>query len=271
MRLRIEWTHVDKWVGTDDEQKGGDPSRRRRRGLLDFTVTLREGITVVLGPEASGKSTLLRVTSTVSVPDDGRITYVLDDQSYVWSRRMAAKGGAPPVASLRRKIGYVPPYRRLQMDLGLEESLVDLALYHGVSHPKRRAVETVARWGLAAYRRHPLRELPEHVASRYLMASSLVGDPVLWVVDEPSADLEDWGYRLFLAELKRRRGKGITLIATDDLELAEEADYLLLMESGSCRRIGQRKLLTSSVPDGTVASWYQAMQTFTARKTTHKR
>lgn len=226
---------------------------------------------MVLGPESSGKSTLLQVTSTVSVPDDGRITYEWEKQSYVWSRRTAAMGEASSVESLRRRIGYVPQYRRLQMDLLLEESLVELALYHRVSHPKRRAVETVARWGLAAYRRHPLGELPAPVASRYLMASSLVGDPVLWIVDEPADGLDDWGYRLFLAELNRRRGQGITLIATNDLALAEEADYLLLMESGSCRRIGQRKLLTSSVPDGTVASWYQTMQTFSARKTTYKK
>lgn len=267
MGLRIEWSHVNKWV-----QAGSDRSRQpqRRRGLLDFTATLREGITMVLGPEGAGKSTLLRVTATVAVPDDGRITYRWDDRTHVWSRSVAAMGDTSPVNSLRMHLGYVPQKRRLQEeDLRLEESLCYLAQSHRFSHPKKRAVETVARWGLAAYRRHPLAELPESVASRYIMASSLMGNPYIWVVDEPEAGLDDLGYRLFLTELNRRRGTGITLIATNDLELAEAAEYLLLMESGSCRRIGQRKLLTSGVPEGTVSSWYQTMQIFASpRKTT---
>lgn len=225
---------------------------------------------MVLGPEGAGKSTLLRVTATVAVPDDGRVTYWWDDQTHIWSKSVAAMGETSPIHSLRMHLGYVPQKKMLQEEaLLLEESLCYLAQYHRFPHPKRRAVETVARWGLAAYRRHPLAELPEPVASRYTLAASLMGNPYIWVVDEPEAGLDDLGYRLFLTELTRRRGKGITLIATQDLELAEAADYLLLMESGSCRRIGERKLLTSGVPEGTVSSWYQTMQIFASpRKTT---
>jgi hypothetical protein len=64
-------------------------------------------------------------------------------------------------------------------------------------------------------------------------------------------------------ELKRQPRDRITLIATEkDMELAELADDLMLMEAGTCRRLGKKKYLAASVPEGTVAAWYQAMQAF---------
>ncbi|MDR6226011.1 ABC transporter ATP-binding protein [Desmospora profundinema] len=266
--MRIEWSHVNKVFF---EQEGGDrPSyqRQAQTGLLDFTASLRQGVTVILGPEGSGKSTLLRVTAAATVPDDGRITYqTRRSEVHVWSKSIAALGSAAPVEALRRRIGYVPQRKRLNHDTLLDESLLYLAQSYQLPQPKKRAAELIARWGLAGYRKQPLTELPREVAARYIIARSLLGEPLIWLLDEPVQGLDEWGWHLFTQELSRRRSRGITLLATNDLDLAEAADTLLLMESGGCRRIGPRKILTAGVPDGKVASWYQAMQTFSPLKT----
>ncbi|PTX60317.1 ABC-2 type transport system ATP-binding protein [Melghirimyces profundicolus] len=262
--MRIEWSHVNKQYA---EGENGPYRLRKRTGLLDFTVTLKEGVTAVLGPKGSGKTTLLRVTATLSVPDDGRITYrTFGGRQYTWSRSIAAMGDTSPLEPLRRRLGYVPPHKKLnQDDVLLEDALVYLAQYHRLSQPKKQAVEMVARWGLAAFRKRTLAELPAAAASRYALAASLIGDPDIWLLDEPTRGLDELGWHLFLRELERRKGKGITLMAIHDLELAEVAENLLLVEGGSCRRLGRRKLLTSGVPDGSVASWYRMMQSFSSQ------
>lgn len=266
--MRIEWSHVNKvFYG----KEGGDHDfyqRQTQTGLLDFTASLKPGATVILGPEGSGKSTLLRVTAAATVPDDGRITYQTHrSEVHVWSKSIAAMGSASPVEALRRRIGYVPQRKRLNHDTPLDESLLYLAQSYQLPRPKKRAAELITRWGLAAFRKQPLNELPQDVAARYIIARSLISDPPVWLLDEPAHGLDEWGWQLFIQELARRRQRGITVLATNNLELAEIADHLLLMESGSCRRIGPRKILTAGVSDGTVASWYRTMQTFSTVKT----
>ncbi|PTM59837.1 ABC transporter ATP-binding protein [Desmospora activa] len=266
--MRIEWSHVNKVFYGKEEGDRFSYQRQAQTGLLDFTASLKQGVTVILGPEGSGKSTLLRVTAAAAVPDDGRITYQTHrSEVHVWSKSIAAMGSASPMEALRQRIGYVPQRKRLNHDTPLDESLLYLAQSYQLPQPKKRAAELIARWGLAGVRKQPLNELSRDVAARYIIARSLISEPPIWLLDEPAHGLDDWGWQLFMQELTRRRQHGITVLATNDLELAEAADHLLLMEAGSCRRIGPRKILTAGVPDGTVASWYRTMQTFSKVKT----
>ncbi|SMO71770.1 ATP-binding cassette domain-containing protein [Melghirimyces algeriensis] len=260
--MYIECSHVSKRF-TDSEKRGWGLFQGQA-GLLDFTATLKGGVTAVLGPPSSGKSTLLQIIAAFSVPDDGRVTYQFADHcSYVWSRRIADMGDMSTVELLQQRIGYVPSNKLLHPDdMVLEDALLNLSYYHRLAQPKRRVVEMITRWGLAAYRKGMLVELPEYILSRYAIAASLLGDPEFWLLDDPTRGLDELGYNLFLHELQQRREKGITIFVTHDLELAELADHLLLMESGFCRRIGERRWMTSGVPDGSVASWYQLMQRF---------
>ncbi|WP_164491801.1 ATP-binding cassette domain-containing protein [Staphylospora marina] len=265
LALKIEWSHVSKMVETRDTTSF-DRGKARRFGLLDFSAAVREGITVVLGPEGSGKSTLLRLTATLLVPDDGRITFRLDDgETHVWSRGSVITSGVSSLGNLRERISYIPDIPRLDHDVSVEFSLLHLAQLRRVSHPKKRVAEMIARWGLGGYRKIALRELSGPVLKRYLLAQSLVADPKIWILDEPSRGMDDWGRRLLWQELIHRSADRLVLLATSDLELAECADDLLLMEKGSCRRLGRKKWLTAGVPEGTVAAWYRVMQTFSVQ------
>ncbi|WP_169713700.1 ABC transporter ATP-binding protein [Paludifilum halophilum] len=271
--MRIEWSHLNKvYTGPGDASRER-PSYRQttHTGLLDFSTSVRRGITVVLGPEGAGKSTLLRVTAMASVPDDGRVTYEMqENERYVWSKSVAAMGGIPAVEPLRGRIGYVPEKKRSNREFSLEESLFFMAQSYRIPQPKKRSAELIARWGLAGCRKEPLNELPESAINRYLLVRSLLNEPDIWLLDEPAKGLDEFGFELFCQELARRRSQGLVMIATNDMELAEAADDLLLMENGTCRRIGKRDLLTASVPDGTVASWYKTMQTFSGIHTRSK-
>lgn len=259
--LWIDWSHVRKIYDRKRVQQSSSPFDRQI-ALLDFSATIRSGITVVLGPKGSGKSSLLKITATLLTPDDGRVTYQIDNGTELtWSQKSLSS--TEDIELLRERIGYVPPIQRINHPIRCEEALYYLAQLRRVSYLRKRCAEIIAKWGLAGYRRSFLNELPLSVLKRYLMAQSQLASPEIWILDDPTYGLDDLGRRLLINTLKEYREKDrIVLLATTDMELAEIADDIILLEYGSCRRIGKKKYLTASVSEGTVKAWYQAMQIF---------
>ncbi|MBO2531798.1 ABC-type multidrug transport system, ATPase component [Planifilum fulgidum] len=264
--MRIEWSHLNKVYASKNHP------RSRRIGLLDFTAAARKGITAILGPEGSGKSTLLQLTAALQVPDDGRITYQLEDgETVIWSRGRAAAAGTSALGNLKSRMIYIPPMRRMNHSISLEKYLLYRAQLSQLPYPRRRVAELIAEWGLAAVRRASLSAIPGEMVKRVLLVEMLLRDPLIALLDEPTAGLDHWGKRLLWRELRRLAPHRIILVATRDLRWAECADDLLLMESGTCRRMGPKKLLTANVPEGTVAAWYEMMQTFANHRSRSRR
>ncbi len=262
--LWIDWSHVRKLykkhvAGSGNKRKNFD----QHVALLDFSAAIRSGITVVLGPKGAGKTSLLKITATMMIPDDGRITYQTSDgRQIVWAQKRLTSNEKSDLAYLREQIGYVPPLQKMNHRITSEEALLYIAQLRKVSNPRKRCAEMIAKWGLAGYRKTPLKELPLAVLKRHLLAQSLLSSPEIWILDEPTDGLDDLGRFQLINELKKETNERIILLATEDMELAELADELILLEFGSCRRIGKKKYLTASVSEGTVAAWYQAMQVF---------
>lgn len=262
--LWIEWSHVRKLYKKHvEETKNKWKNLDRNVALLDFSAMIRDGITVVLGPEGSGKSSLLKLTATMILPDDGRISYQMREGKVLsWSQNSLSSSEKEDFEQLRAKIGYVPPLKRMNHHIACEEALYYFAQSRRVTNLRKRCATFLAKWGLAGYRKYPLKDLPLHVLKRYLIAQSLIVNPQFWILDEPTAGLDDIGRNLLMDELQKQAKERIVLLATNDMELAELANHIILLEFGSCRRIGNKKLLTASVSEGTVAAWYQTMQIF---------
>ena len=185
--MRIEWSHLNK-VYTSHHRP-----RERRIGLLDFTAAARKGITAILGPEGSGKSTLLQLTAALLVPDDGRITYQLDGETLIWSKGRAAAAGTSALGNLKSSMIYVPPMRRMNHSISLEKYLLYHAQLSQLPYPRRRVAELIAEWGLAAVRRAPLSAIPGEMVKRVLLVEMLLRDPLIALLDEPTAGLDHWG------------------------------------------------------------------------------
>ncbi|WP_175482424.1 ATP-binding cassette domain-containing protein [Thermoflavimicrobium dichotomicum] len=265
MTMWIEWSHVTKIYEFETENKWA-----RNIGLLDFSASVQSGITVILGPRGAGKSTLLKITAMMMLPDDGRVTFHTHHQTMDWSTGNVHASRPEQLGELRRKIGYVPLVPRLDQEMTVELALFHLAQLYGTPDPRKRSCEMMIRWGLAGYRQTPLMKLRGGVLKRFLLAQSLLLHPTFWILDEPTRGLDLLGKQLLREELQRQPKDRITIIATHDMQLAECADYLMLLESGACRRLGKKKLLTAGVSEGTVAAWYQAMQVFSKEKSSFK-
>lgn len=269
--MRIEWSHLTKPYELTEEE----PLyvHRQSKGLSDFSASVQKGITVVLGPPASGKSVLLRLTAMKTIPDDGRITYCNETHKYVWSKASIHKLHHVDFQQVKDSLQYLPSIMHFQYHMTVEEDLLQLAQIHRIPSPRQKISVLLTKWGLSAYRKTEITELPMGLLKRYMLAQSLFSSPRIWILDEPTEGLDEVGTRILFQELIHASNNRIVLIATKDMQLAECADNLLLLERGACRRLGRKKFLTAGVPEGTVAAWYKAMQAFSevsARKV-HKK
>lgn len=270
--MRINWQHVRKIFEQKEQPPEAQYLRTGFMGLLDFSASVREGITVLLGPKDSGKTTLLKLTALQFVPDDGRITFHLNEKNpWIWSRRNIEKPEVTGLFDLKQCIHFTPHVKRLNHTATVESALLRKAQSMRVSYPRKKSAELIAKWGLAGYRKRQINQLSGAVLKRYLLAYGLIAPAPVWLLDKPTAELDPWGRYLLIQELKKRAKGKITLMAVEkDMELAEYANDLILLEAGACRRIGNRKLLTSSVPEGTVRAWYEAMQAFSYLRKQHQ-
>jgi ABC-2 type transport system ATP-binding protein len=182
---------------------------------LGFTVP-RGQITGLLGPSGCGKTTLMRAIVGVQVVSSGSIEV------------LGAPGGS---ASLRPRVGYVTQAPSVYADLSVRENLAYFSRILGVE-PGR--VEDVVRTvDLSESIDQVVRDLSGGQRSRVSLATALLGDPELMVLDEPTVGLDPvlrvdlW--RTF-SELAKQ-GKTL-LVSSHVMEEADRCDSLLLMRDG---------------------------------------
>ena len=135
---------------------------------VDFTARTGE-LVVLRGPNASGKSTLLRLLAGLAAPSAGRVTLTGD-------------------AGARTKVAFVGHAGHLFDDLSPEENLVLAARLAGADADNILAL--LDRLGLAAVARSRCRELSSGTLRRVALARALATEPAVLLVDEPFAGLD---------------------------------------------------------------------------------
>ena len=189
----------------------------------------------LLGPNAAGKTTLLRALAGLSPLRDARVVLdgqVLDDTA-----------AGIRVAPEHRRIGLVFQDYLLFPHLSALENVAFGLRSRGVSRgeARRRAAEWLARLGLAEEQDARPKTLSGGQAQRVALARALVTDPSLLLLDEPLAAL-DAGAR---AELRRELRRHLAsfagtcvLVTHDPLEAMTLADRLTVLEDGHITQTG---------------------------------
>jgi ABC-2 type transport system ATP-binding protein len=180
---------------------------------LDFTLEPSR-ITGLLGPSGCGKTTLMRALVGVQSGISGTVTVL---------------GFPAGTAELRRRVGYVTQAPAVYTDLSVGENLDYFARVLGSD----RADEVLEQVGLADRRGQLVQTLSGGQRARVSLATALLGEPELLVLDEPTVGL-DPVLRRDLWQLFRVLADGGTtiLVSSHVMDEATRCDRLLLMRDG---------------------------------------
>ncbi|WP_406199038.1 ATP-binding cassette domain-containing protein [Streptomyces sp. NBC_01017] len=189
---------------------------------LDLTVA-RGTVHGVLGPNGAGKTTLVRILSTLLRPDSGHVEVAGHDvlrQAY----------------EVRLRIGLLGQHAALDEELGGRQNLEMFGrLYHlGARHARVRADELLERFGLADTGRKPVKQYSGGMRRRLDLAASLITDPEVLFLDEPTTGLDPRGRVEVWSAVRSLVGGGTTvLLTTQYLEEADQlADRISVVDAG---------------------------------------
>jgi ABC-2 type transport system ATP-binding protein len=198
----------------------------------DLTLTVRRGeFFAVLGPNAAGKTTTIRILTGLIKPTSGT-THVagFDVQTH-------------PL-EVRQRLAYVPDFPFLYDKLtpwefirftGQMFRMEDAAL-------QSKAAVLVGRFNLESYLHKPIEGLSHGTKQRVAIVSALLHDPEVFVIDEPMVGLDPHHARVVKDVLKERTLDGMTVfLSTHQLSVAEEmADRIGIIHQGKLIAVGTR-------------------------------
>ncbi|MET9953356.1 ABC transporter ATP-binding protein [Streptomyces sp. NPDC006339] len=186
------------------------------------------GLTAVVGPSGSGKSSLLAVAATLVTPDRGRVVVAGTDT--------APLGPAQKAALRREKIGIVFQQPNLLPSLTALEQLQVMA--HLSGHRPRtvraRARDLLDAVGLTEQAHRRPHQLSGGQRQRVNIARALLNEPSVLLVDEPTSALDhERGAAVMdlLATLTARRGTA-TVLVTHDRTHVGRADRVVTVRDG---------------------------------------
>ena len=176
-----------------------------------------------LGPNGAGKSSTMRMIACVSPRTGGDLTVL---------------GADPDVAgpSIRARLGVVPQTDNLDGELTLRQNLQIYGRYFGYSraHCRAKATELLEFAKLTERADADVEPLSGGMKRRLTIARSLVNDPELLLLDEPTTGLDPQARHLLWDRLFRLKQQGTTLILTTHyMDEAEQlCDRLVVMDGG---------------------------------------
>ncbi|MFI9548251.1 ATP-binding cassette domain-containing protein [Streptomyces sp. NPDC052016] len=204
---------------------------------LDLRVA-RGTVHGVLGPNGAGKTTLVRILSTLLRPDAGRI-------------EVAGHDVVREAYAVRRRIGLLGQHAALDEELGGRQNLELFGRLHhlGARRARARADELLGRFDLTDTGRKPVRQYSGGMRRRLDLAASLITEPEVLFLDEPTTGLDPRGRAEVWSAVRSLAGGGTTvLLTTQYLEEADQlADRISVVDAGRVIAQGSADELKAAV------------------------
>jgi lipooligosaccharide transport system ATP-binding protein len=189
---------------------------------IDVEVAVGEAFGF-LGPNGAGKTSTMRMIGAVSPITEGSLTIL----------------GMDPTTQgpqIRARLGVCPQEDTLDTDLNVRENLTVYGRYFGLSRAEcgERADELLAFVQLSEKARSKVDDLSGGMKRRLTIARSLINEPDVLLLDEPTTGLDPQARHLLWDKLFRLKQQGVTLVLTTHyMDEAEQlCDRLVVMDGG---------------------------------------
>lgn len=200
--------------------------------VQDITFEIPRGaIFGFIGPSGGGKTTTLRLLTGLYAPTSGHV-------------RVLGKSPQKFSQSTQAKIGYMPQLFALYHHLSVWENLSFAASLYGVGWRRKRLLNSLLEFVELAEHKHKLaRNISGGMQRRLSLAATLVHNPELLFLDEPTAGIDPVLRRKFWDHFKQLQQQGRTLfVTTQYVGEAVYCDYVGVMSHG--------RLLIVETPEG---------------------
>ena len=194
-----------------------------------------------LGPNAAGKTTTIKLLTGLMAPTTGSAKICGFD---IQKDPMEAK----------RRIGYIPDVAEFYDKLTPIEFMAFIAELFEVDPAKTRQLtpELMDKFSLVPYGRQRIENLSHGTRQRLAIASALLHDPEVIIIDEPMVGLDPRNSRIVKEELKKRSEEGVTIfLSTHLLNVAQElADRVGIINHGKLLALGTVEEIQESYGSG---------------------
>jgi ABC-2 type transport system ATP-binding protein len=228
----VEFEHVVKSFG-------------ETRAVQDLSFGVSRGqIFGLIGPSGCGKTTTVRMVTGIHTPDQGRVLVL----------------GREPrqfTAAMRERIGYMPQHFVLYPELSVWENLDFAASCYGVGLRGRgaRLRSMIDFVELTDARHSPAGQISGGMQRRLELACTLIHEPDLIVVDEPTAGIDPVLRQKFWNHFRELRDQGRTLfVTTQYVTESEYCDVVAAMKGGRMVAMGSPDIVRQVAMGGEIVN-----------------
>lgn len=198
--------------------------------LTDINLEVNQGeIFGLLGPSGAGKTTLVKIIAGIDTSNNGTVQVI---------------NVSMPNLTVMNKIGFMAQSDALYGELSAKENLEFFAAIYGLKGAKRkdRIHQVLALVNLVHDIKKPVNQFSGGMKRRLSLAASLLHEPEILILDEPTVGIDPVLRQSIWNELKRLSKEGTTIIVTTHaMDEAEKCDRLGMIRDGH--------LIASGSPD----------------------
>jgi len=179
----------------------------------------------LIGPDGAGKTSILRIITTLLFPTDGKVTILDSDVVKDYKK-------------IRTNIGYMPQRFSLYQDLSVEENLTFFARIFGTTIEENYDLIKDIYSHIEPFKDRIAGKLSGGMKQKLALSCALIHSPDILVLDEPTTGVDAVSRKEFWEMLIRLKEKGITiLVSTPYMDEANLCDRVALIQNGEIMSI----------------------------------
>ena len=209
------------------------------RAIADLSLTVDRGeMFGLIGPDGAGKTTTIRTICGLQATDGGTV-------------RVLGLDPRREHRAITHSVGYLSQQFSLYGDLSVDENIAFFAEIHGVRDYTASRDRLLELTGLVRFRTRLAQQLSGGMKQKLALACTLVHEPALILLDEPTTGVDPVSRREFWKLLAEFLSRGVTIVmATPYLDEAERCSRVALLHEGRLLALDRPDTLRAGLPGG---------------------